>query len=61
MRFREMAEDVHVVLDVEHAQSGRELIESGLDGADVDALVAEAERVLAANWKLLDGVEQSRD
>jgi pyrroloquinoline-quinone synthase len=53
--------DVHVVRDVEHAASGRELIESQLDGADVDALVAEAERVLAANWKLLDGVERSRD
>jgi pyrroloquinoline-quinone synthase len=53
--------DVHVVRDVEHAQSGRELIESRLDGADVNGLVAEAERVLAANWKLLDGVEQSRD
>jgi pyrroloquinoline-quinone synthase len=49
--------DVHVVRDVEHARAGRELIERELDGADVDALVAEAERVLAANWRLLDGVE----
>jgi pyrroloquinoline-quinone synthase len=53
--------DVHVVRDVEHAQSGRELIESQLDGADVDALVAEAERVLRGNWTLLDGVENARD
>jgi pyrroloquinoline-quinone synthase len=53
--------DLHVVRDVEHAESGRELIEGQLDGADVDALVAEAERVLRGNWTLLDGVEQSRD
>jgi hypothetical protein len=52
---------VHVVRDVEHAQHGRELIESRLDGADVDALVAEAERVLQGNWRLLDGVENARD
>jgi len=53
--------DVHVVRDVEHAQHGRELIENRLDGADVDALIAEAERVLQGNWKLLDGVENARD
>jgi pyrroloquinoline-quinone synthase len=51
--------DVHVVRDVEHAESGRALIESSLDGADADALVAEAERVLQANWTLLDGVERA--
>jgi hypothetical protein len=26
---------------------------------DHDALVAEAERVLAANWRLLDGVDRA--
>jgi hypothetical protein len=35
------------------------MIERELDGADVDGLVAEAERVLKANWRLLDGVERS--
>ncbi|MEA2141778.1 MAG: pyrroloquinoline-quinone synthase [Solirubrobacteraceae bacterium] len=48
---------LHAVLDVEHAAAERALIEPRLDGADEDALLAEAERVLAANWRLLDGVE----
>ena len=50
--------DLHTERDVEHAAEGRELIEARLDGADEDALVAEAERVLRANWALLDGVER---
>ena len=50
--------DLHAELDVEHAAEGRELIAARLDGADEDALVAEAERVLEANWTLLDGVER---
>jgi pyrroloquinoline-quinone synthase len=52
--------DLHTVRDHEHADSGRALIEERLAGADADALVAEAERVLAANWRLLDGVEEAR-
>jgi pyrroloquinoline-quinone synthase len=50
--------DLHVVRDREHAADARALIAERLDGADEDSLVAEAERVLAANWRLLDGVER---
>ena len=50
--------DLHAERDVEHAAEGRELIAARLEGADEDALVAEAERVLEANWTLLDGVER---
>ena len=49
---------LHARLDVEHAESERALIEPRLADADADALLAEAERVLAANWRLLDGVER---
>jgi pyrroloquinoline-quinone synthase len=48
--------DLHAERDGEHAADGRALIEQRLAGADEDALVAEAERVLRANWTLLDGV-----
>jgi pyrroloquinoline-quinone synthase len=47
---------LHAELDKEHAAAERELIEPRLEGADVEALLAEAERVLSANWHLLDGV-----
>jgi pyrroloquinoline quinone (PQQ) biosynthesis protein C len=50
--------DLHAVRDIEHAAEGRELIAARLEHADEDALVAEAERVLRANWSLLDGVER---
>ena len=50
--------DLHAARDAEHAADGRALLEQRLDGADEDALVAEADRVLRANWTLLDGVER---
>lgn len=50
--------DLHATLDHEHAATERELIEARLDGADADALLAEAEAVLRANWGLLDGVDR---
>ncbi len=50
--------DVHAVRDLEHARAGRETItDVGIE--DADALAAEAERVLKANWRLLDGVERA--
>ena len=53
--------DLHAVRDVEHAAEAQAKIGERLDGADEDALVAEAERVLRANWSLLDGVERRCD
>ena len=50
--------DLHAELDHEHAAAARALIEPRLAAADEDALVAEAEAVLRANWELLDGVER---
>jgi pyrroloquinoline-quinone synthase len=50
--------ELHAVRDVEHAAEARALIEARIEDADEDALVAEAERVLVANWRLLDGVER---
>ena len=51
--------EVHRELDVEHAAHTRELIESRLTGADEQALLQTAERVLDANWLLLDGVDRT--
>ena len=50
--------DLHSERDREHAAEDRELIIERLESADEDALVVEAERVLKANWVLLDGVER---
>ena len=47
---------VHEAADVGHAAEGRSLIEAHLADADPDALVAAAESVFKANWRLLDGV-----
>lgn len=50
--------DLHAERDVEHAAEGRALLAGRLGDADEDALVREAECVLEANWRLLDGVER---
>ena len=50
--------DLHATLDIEHAAAERAIIEPRLDGADLDALLDEAEAVLKANWELLDGVDE---
>ena len=50
--------DLHARRDVEHAAQERALLEPRLADADVDALIAEAEAVLRANWELLDGIER---
>lgn len=50
--------ELHAELDVEHAAHSRKLIEKNLEDADVDSLLAAAERAFAANWDLLDGVEK---
>jgi pyrroloquinoline-quinone synthase len=49
---------LHAELDHEHAAAERALIQARLPVADEDALLATAERVLRANWELLDGVER---
>jgi pyrroloquinoline-quinone synthase len=50
--------ELHARLDHEHAAAERELIEPRLSDSDQDLLLEEVERVLAANWKLLDGVDR---
>lgn len=52
--------ELHAELDHVHAEQDRLALEALLDGADADALIAEAESVLRANWLLLDGVEARR-
>jgi pyrroloquinoline-quinone synthase len=48
--------ELHEHRDVAHAAAGRKLIEERLVQADHEPLLREAERVLKANWELLDGV-----
>jgi pyrroloquinoline quinone (PQQ) biosynthesis protein C len=47
---------LHERRDLEHAAEARELIEELAADGDEDELVARAEAVLRANWRLLDGV-----
>jgi pyrroloquinoline-quinone synthase len=47
---------LHERRDLEHAAEARELIEELAAEGDEDELVARAEAVLRANWRLLDGV-----
>jgi pyrroloquinoline quinone (PQQ) biosynthesis protein C len=49
--------ELHERLDIAHAAAGRKLIDARLSDADHDALLDEADTVLRANWRLLDGVE----
>jgi len=51
--------EVHQRLDVEHAAQARHLIDERLPGAEHDALLRTAVRVLHANWRLLDGVDRA--
>ena len=48
---------LHSERDVEHAQAAREALEDAAP-SDTAALTAAAERALATNWRLLDGVEE---
>lgn len=60
--------ELHELRDIEHAAHSRALIERSLERSaacsasapesDLEALLAEAEAVLRANWLLLDGVER---
>jgi pyrroloquinoline-quinone synthase len=49
--------DVHAVLDYAHAAHDREQLVAVMQPADEERLLADVERVLQANWALLDGVE----
>ena len=47
---------VHERTDASHADEARGLIESALEDADAEELVAAAESTFRANWRLLDGI-----
>jgi pyrroloquinoline quinone (PQQ) biosynthesis protein C len=49
--------DVHAVLDHAHAAFDRGELAAVMQPADEERLLAETERVLRANWQLLDGVQ----
>ena len=53
--------DVHAVVDTEHAEQDRRELAGLMRPADQERLLAEMERVLTANWPLLDGVEAACD
>jgi pyrroloquinoline quinone (PQQ) biosynthesis protein C len=48
---------VHSERDDEHAELSRRELAAGVDRDDADRIVAAAERALAGNWTLLDGVD----
>lgn len=50
--------DVHAVLDHAHAAEDRDELTAVMAPGDEERLLAEMERVLHANWRLLDGVEE---
>lgn len=50
---------LHEQLDIEHAEAARALIDERLCDGDQERLLTQAERVLRANWLLLDGVERA--
>ena len=52
--------DVHAVLDHAHAEHAAGELAQAAQPGDESRLVAEAERVLQANWSLLDGVQERR-